>query len=69
MDNPDLLLLARAQFGLNIGFHILFPSLTIALAWFLVYFRIRYAKTEGGITATISQLDGSRSQAFVFQKK
>jgi hypothetical protein len=26
MDNPDLLLLARAQFGLNIGFHILFPS-------------------------------------------
>ncbi len=43
MDNPDLLLLARAQFGLNIGFHILFPSLTIALAWFLVYFRIRFA--------------------------
>ena len=43
MDNPDLLLLARAQFGLNIGFHILFPSLTIALAWFLVYFRFRYA--------------------------
>ena len=45
MDNPDLLLLARAQFGLNIGFHILFPSLTIALAWFLVYFRIRYANS------------------------
>jgi cytochrome d ubiquinol oxidase subunit I len=43
MDNPDLLLLARAQFGLNIGFHILFPSLTVALAWILVYFRIRYA--------------------------
>ncbi|MBE0621859.1 MAG: cytochrome ubiquinol oxidase subunit I [Burkholderiales bacterium] len=45
MDQTDLLLLARAQFGLNIGFHILFPSLTIALAWFLVYFRIRYAKS------------------------
>jgi cytochrome bd ubiquinol oxidase subunit I len=45
MENPDLLLLARAQFGLNIGFHILFPSLTIALAWFLVYFRIRYARS------------------------
>ena len=43
MNNPELLLLARAQFGLNIGFHILFPSLTIALAWFLVYFRIRLA--------------------------
>ncbi len=45
MDNPDLLQLARAQFGLNIGFHILFPSLSIALAWFLVYFRIRYARS------------------------
>jgi len=45
MDNPDLLLLARAQFGLNIGFHILFPTLTIALAWILVYFRVRYAKS------------------------
>jgi cytochrome d ubiquinol oxidase subunit I len=45
MDNPDLLLLARAQFGLNIGFHILFPSITIALAWFLLYFRIRYARS------------------------
>ena len=45
MDNPDLLLLARAQFGLNIGFHILFPSLTIGLAWILVYFRIRYARS------------------------
>ena len=45
MDNPDLLQLARSQFGLNIGFHILFPSLTIALAWILVYFRIRYAKS------------------------
>jgi cytochrome d ubiquinol oxidase subunit I len=37
----DPLLLARAQFGLNIGFHILFPSITIALAWFLVYLRVR----------------------------
>jgi cytochrome d ubiquinol oxidase subunit I len=45
MDNPDLLLLSRAQFGLNIGFHILFPALTIALAWILVYFRIRYARS------------------------
>jgi cytochrome d ubiquinol oxidase subunit I len=45
MDNSDLLLLARAQFGLNIGFHILFPSLTIALAWILVYFRLRYARS------------------------
>jgi cytochrome bd ubiquinol oxidase subunit I len=41
----EVLLLARAQFGLNIGFHILFPTLTIALAWILLYFRIRYARS------------------------
>ena len=41
----DVLVLARAQFGLNIGFHILFPSLTIALGWLLLYFRIRYARS------------------------
>lgn len=41
MDHSDVLLLARAQFGLNIAFHILFPSLTIALGWILFYFRIR----------------------------
>ncbi len=42
----DALLLARAQFGLNIGFHILFPTLTIALAWFLLGFRILYQRTR-----------------------
>jgi cytochrome d ubiquinol oxidase subunit I len=41
----DPLLLARAQFGLNIGFHILFPSITIGLAWFLVYVRVRANRT------------------------
>src|SRR5437868_3091983 len=42
----EALLLARAQFGLNIGFHILFPTLTIALAWFLVYFRWKHHRTR-----------------------
>jgi len=41
----EVLYLSRAQFGLNIGFHILFPTLTIALAWILLYFRIRYARS------------------------
>ena len=45
MENADALLLARIQFGLNIGFHILFVSITLALAWILVYFRIQYART------------------------
>jgi cytochrome d ubiquinol oxidase subunit I len=44
--DPDLLVLARAQFGLNIGFHILFPALTIGLAWLLLFFRLRYEKTR-----------------------
>ena len=42
----EALLLARFQFGLNIGFHILFPSITIGLAWMLVYFRARYERTR-----------------------
>jgi len=45
MEAGEALLLARSQFALNISFHILFPSITIALAWFLVYFRARYART------------------------
>ena len=42
----DTLLVARAQFGLNIGFHILFPALTIALAWYLIAFRVAYQRTR-----------------------
>ena len=41
----DAISLARMQFGLNIGFHILFPSITIALAWILVWFHVQYART------------------------
>jgi cytochrome d ubiquinol oxidase subunit I len=44
MNGSDALLLARAQFGLNIAFHILFPTLTIGLAWILAYFRVQYAR-------------------------
>jgi cytochrome d ubiquinol oxidase subunit I len=42
----EALVLARAQFGLNIGFHILFPSITIGLAWMLFAFRLRYERTR-----------------------
>ena len=38
-------MLSRVQFGLNIGFHILFPTITIGLAWLLVYFRVRYERS------------------------
>src|SRR6202008_1912176 len=42
----EALLLARVQFGLNIAFHILFPTITIGLAWLLVVFRVRYEGTR-----------------------
>ena len=41
----DALLLARIQFGANITFHILFPAITIALCWVLLFFKLRY---DGG---------------------
>jgi len=41
----DALQLARTQFGLNIAFHIMFPTITIGLAWFLVYFRIKLMRS------------------------
>nr|WP_211162768.1 cytochrome ubiquinol oxidase subunit I [Alteromonas ponticola] len=36
------MLLSRLQFALNISFHILFPTITIALGWFLFYFKMRF---------------------------
>ena len=56
MDTSDVLLLARAQFGLNIAFHILFPTLTIGLAWILVYFRLRAARTGDAAWLAIYKL-------------
>ncbi|WP_096086758.1 cytochrome ubiquinol oxidase subunit I [Agaribacterium haliotis] len=38
----DALDLSRIQFALNISFHILFPSITIALCWILFYFKLRF---------------------------
>ncbi len=42
----DALLLARMQFAANISFHILFPTITIALGWTLLFFRLRWLKTQ-----------------------
>jgi len=41
----DTLILSRIQFGANISFHILFPTITIALGWVLLFFRLRLAGT------------------------
>ena len=45
MEALDTLLLSRIQFAANISFHILFPTITIALGWVLFFFRVRYAQT------------------------
>jgi cytochrome bd ubiquinol oxidase subunit I len=36
--------LARIQFALNMSFHILFPAVSIGLAWLLLFFRIQYSR-------------------------
>ncbi|MCP5433343.1 MAG: cytochrome ubiquinol oxidase subunit I [Alphaproteobacteria bacterium] len=41
----DASTLARIQFGANISFHILFPAITIALGWVLLYFRFAYSRS------------------------
>ena len=41
----DTLLLSRIQFGFTIAFHIIFPTLTIGLAWFLVAFEAAWRRT------------------------
>ena len=41
----ETLMLSRIQFAANISFHILFPTITIALSWFLFYFKLRFDQT------------------------
>lgn len=42
----DPFLLSRIQFAANITFHIMFPSITIALGWVLLFFKLRYNATK-----------------------
>ena len=44
--NDTALILARMQFAANITFHILFPTITIALGWILFFFRMRFKATR-----------------------
>ena len=45
MDALDPLFLARLQFAANITFHILFPTISIAMGWFLLFFKTRFVAT------------------------
>ena len=42
----DAVQLARAQFAANMTFHILFPTISIALGWMLLFFRWRWLETH-----------------------
>ena len=55
----DHMVLSRIQFGANITFHILFPTISIALGWFLFFFKVQYNRTQ----------DSSWNQAYQFWVK
>ena len=44
----DPIVLARIQFAANISFHILFPTITIAMGWLLLFFKLRHRATGDG---------------------
>ena len=44
IDDPSVL--SRIQFAANISFHILFPTITIAMGWVLFYFKLKFIKTK-----------------------
>jgi cytochrome bd ubiquinol oxidase subunit I len=58
-DTFDPLILHRIQFAANISFHILFPTITVALAWVLLFFKLRFNATQ----------DGKWMQAYAFWVK
>jgi cytochrome bd ubiquinol oxidase subunit I len=58
-DVLDPLVLHRIQFAANISFHILFPTITIGLAWVLVFFKWRFIRTQ----------DSKWSEAYFFWVK
>ena len=45
MTEIDPVTLARIQFATNISFHILFPTINIAMAWVLLFFKVRFRQT------------------------
>lgn len=41
----ETLFLSRLQFAANISFHMIYPTISIALTWMLLFFKLRYNKT------------------------
>ncbi len=51
----DPVLLARIQFAVTVGFHFIFPPLTIGMGWLIFYFMSRYKKTRDEIFRGIAR--------------
>jgi cytochrome d ubiquinol oxidase subunit I len=51
----DSVLLARIQFALTVGFHYIFPVITIGMAWNIVWMLTRYLKTENPLDRAIAR--------------
>lgn len=51
----DAVTLSRIQFGLTVGFHFLFPPLTIGLSWFIFGFMNRYKNTGDEVYKNMAQ--------------
>jgi cytochrome d ubiquinol oxidase subunit I len=51
----DPVLLARIQFALTVGFHFLFPPVTIGLAWIIVVIESLYLRRGEEIYKSMSR--------------
>ena len=63
----DTLILSRLQFAANMSFHILFPTITIAMCWLLLYFRLRVMATQQGGKDTVTSI--AWEEAYYFWTK
>jgi cytochrome d ubiquinol oxidase subunit I len=53
--NLDAAFLSRLQFGLTIGFHYIFPVITIGVAWLIVWMQTAYLRTGDEIYRTMTR--------------
>jgi len=52
----DGVLLSRIQFAITIGFHFIFPPLTIGLSWFIVWMMTKYKNTASELYRNMARL-------------
>ena len=51
----DTIFLSRLQFGLTVGFHYIFPQLTIGMGWMIFWIMTRYLRTGKQIYRTMAR--------------